>query len=97
MFHNNLIIKEIIDESKNKSYEVLHENKKKIEAQIDIMEKEALEKIKLQKNIAIEEIKLEIVEKATSITENIIKNKLSKQSQHNIMQESVEQTKKIFN
>lgn len=92
----DLVIKEIIDESKNKSYEILLENKKKIDEQIKLLEKEALEKIKLQKNIALEEIKMEIVERATSITENIIKNKLSEGSQHNIIKNSIEQTKKIL-
>ena len=36
----DLIIKEIIDDSKNKSYEILLENKKKIETQIQILEKD---------------------------------------------------------
>ena len=37
----DLIIKEIIDDSKNKSYKILLENKEKIEQQIKILEKES--------------------------------------------------------
>ena len=92
----DLIIKEIIDDSKNKSYEILLENKKKIETQIQILEKDSLEKIKLQQNQAMEEIKIDIVNKASSIAENFIKNKLSEENQHSIMQDSVEQTKKVL-
>tara|TARA_B100000029_G_scaffold344739_1_gene337200 strand:- start:3068 stop:3559 length:492 start_codon:yes stop_codon:yes gene_type:complete len=93
----DLTIKEIIDDSKNKSYEILLENKNKIEAQIDTLEKESLEKIKVLQNQAIEEIKADIVNKASSIAENFVKNKLSEKSQYSIMQDSVEQTKKILN
>ena len=93
----DLIIKGIIDDSKNKSYEILLENKKKIENQIQILEKDSLEKIKLLQNKAIEEIKIDIVDKSSSIVESFIKNKLSENNQHSIMQDSVEQTKKILN
>ncbi|PPR26196.1 MAG: ATP synthase subunit b [Alphaproteobacteria bacterium MarineAlpha9_Bin4] len=93
----DLVIKEIIDDSKNKSYEILLENKNKIESQIKILEKEALEKIQLIKHQAQEEIKKEIVDKATLVAEDIIKNKLSEKNLHSIMQDSVEQTKKILN
>ncbi|MBF96881.1 MAG: hypothetical protein CMJ13_06635 [Pelagibacterales bacterium] len=93
----DLVIKEIIDDSKNKSYEILLENKNKIESQIKILEKEALEKIQLIKHQAQEEIKKEIVDKATLVAEDIIKNKLSEKNQISIMQDSVDQTKKILN
>ena len=92
-----LVIKEIIDNSKNKSYEILQENKKKIETQIQILEKESLEKIKLIQTQAIEEIKIDIVDKASSIAENVVKNKLSEKNQQDIMQASLEQTKNILN
>ena len=93
----DLVIKEIIDNSKNKSYEILQENKKKIETQIQILEKESLEKIKLIQTQAIEEIKIDIVDKASSIAENVVKNKLSEKNQQDIMQASLEQTKNILN
>ena len=93
----DLVIKEIIDDSKNKSYKILLENKEKIEQQIKILEKESLEKIKVIQNKALEDIKIEIIDKASSIAENIVKDKLSKKSQHNIIQESVNTTKNIFN
>ena len=41
-----LSIKDIIDNSKNKSYEILQENTNKIEAQIELLEKDVSEKIK---------------------------------------------------
>ena len=50
----DLEIKEIIDNSKNKSYEILQQNTSKIEAQIALLEKDALEKIKVIQNQAIE-------------------------------------------
>ena len=93
----DLVIKEIIDDSKNKSYKILLENKEKIEQQIKILEKESLEKIKVIQNKALDDIKIEIIDKASSIAENIVKDKLSKKSQHNIIQESVNTTKNIFN
>ena len=93
----DLVIKEIIDSSKNKSYEILRENTKKIEAQIELLEKDATEKIKVIENQAIKEIKLDIVSKASSIAEKVLKDKLSENNQHVIMQDSVEQTKKILN
>ena len=40
----DLVLKEIIDNSKNKSYEILRENTKKIEVQIELLEKEAMQK-----------------------------------------------------
>ena len=40
---------------------------------------------------------VDIVDKASSIAESIIKNKLSEKSQQNIMLDSVETTKNIFN
>ena len=91
------MIKEIIDDSKNKSYQLLLENKKKIELQIEVLEKEALKKIKVIQNKALEDIKIDIIDKASSIAESIIKNKLSEKSQQNIMLDSVETTKNIFN
>ena len=93
----DLVIKEIIDSSKNKSYEILRENTKKIEAQIELLEKDATEKIKVIENQAIKEIKLDIVSKASSIAEKVLKDKLSENNQHVIMQDSVEQTKKLLN
>lgn len=93
----DLIIKEIIDDSKNKSYKILLENKEKIEQQIKILEKESLEKIKVIQNKALDDIKIDIIDKASSIAENIVKDKLSKKSQYNIIQESVDTTKNIFN
>ena len=90
------MIKEIIDDSKNKSYQLLLENKKKIELQIEVLEKEAL-KNKVIQNKALEDIKIDIIDKASSIAESIIKNKLSEKSQQNIMLDSVETTKNIFN
>ena len=93
----DLVIKEIIDNSKNKSYEILRENTKKIEAQIELLEKEATEKIKVIENQAIKEIKLDIVSKASSIAETVLRDKLSDSNQHVIMQDSIEQTKKILN
>ena len=93
----DLVIKEIIDSSKNKSYEILRENTKKIEAQIELLEKDATEKIKVIENQAIKEIKLDIVSKASSIAEKVLKDKLSESNQHVIMQDSIEQTKKILN
>ena len=93
----DLVIKEIIDNSKNKSYEILRENTKKIEAQIELLEKDATDKIKVIENQAIKEIRLDIVSKASSIAEKVLKDKLSESNQHVIMQDSVEQTKKILN
>ena len=93
----DLVIKEIIDNSKNKSYEILRENTKKIEAQIELLEKDATEKIKVIENQAIKEIRLDIVSKASSIAEKVLKDKLSESNQHVIMQDSIEQTKKILN
>ena len=93
----DLLIKDIIDDSKNKSYEILLENKKKIEAQIHLLEKEAEEKIKVIQNQIQEEIKTDIISKATLIAEDVIKNKLSEESQQIIMQKSIEQTSKIIN
>ena len=93
----DLVIKEIIDSSKNKSYEILRENTKKIEAQIELLEKDATDKIKVIENQAIKEIKLDIVSKASSIAEKVLKDKLSESNQHVIMQDSIEQTKKILN
>ena len=37
----DIVIKDIIDNSKNKSYEILIENTKKIEEQIEALEKDA--------------------------------------------------------
>ena len=93
----DLIIKDIIDESKNKSYEILLENKKKIETQVQILEKESYEKIKVIQNQALEEIKADIIRKATSIAEDVIKSKLSIENQQDIIQQSVDQTKKLIN
>ena len=93
----DLVIKEIIDDSKNKSYQLLLENKKKIELQIEVLEKEALKKVKVIQNKALEDIKADIIDKASYIAEAIIKNKLSEKNQQNIMQDSVETTKNIFN
>lgn len=93
----DLVIKEIIDDSKNKSYQLLLENKKKIELQIEVLEKEALKKVKVIQNKALEDIKADIIDKASYIAESIIKNKLSEKNQQNIMQDSVETTKNIFN
>ncbi len=93
----DLEIKEIIDNSKNKSYEILQQNTSKIEAQIALLEKDALEKIKVIQNQAIEEIKLDIIYKATMISEKVLKNKLSESNQYLIMQDSIENTKKILN
>ena len=93
----DLIIKEIIDNSKNKSYEILRGNTKKIEEQIELLEKEAAEKIKVIENQAIVEIKLDIISKASKIAENVLKSKLSENDQHTIMQDSIESTKKILN
>ena len=64
----DLEIKEIIDNSKNQSYEILQKNTSKIEAQIALLEKDALEKIKVIQNQAIEEVKLDIIYKATMIS-----------------------------
>ena len=93
----DLIIKEIIDNSKNKSYEILRGNTKKIEEQIELLEKEAAEKIKVIENQAIVEIKLDIISKASLIAENVLKSKLSENNQRVIMQDSIESTKKILN
>ena len=93
----DLEIKEIIDNSKNKSYEILQKNTNKIETQIALLEKDALEKIKVIQNQAIEEIKLDIIYKATMISEKVLKNNLSDSNQYLIMQDSIEHTKKILN
>ena len=93
----DMIVKEIIDNSKNKSYELLLENKKKIESQIEKLEKESLDKIKVIQNRAMEEIKLDIVNSATFIAENIIKNKLSEKNQKKIMDNSINETKSALN
>ena len=93
----DLLVKEIIDNSKNKSYEILRENTKKIEAQIELLEKEATEKIKVIENQTIEEIKLDIISKATSITEKVLKNELSENNQLSIIKKSIKETKKALN
>tara|TARA_B100001248_G_C27387372_1_gene460397 strand:- start:1483 stop:1974 length:492 start_codon:yes stop_codon:yes gene_type:complete len=93
----DLIIKDIIDDSKNKSYEILLENKKKIETQVQMLEKDSLEKIKVIQNQALEEIKADIIRKATSMAEDVIKSKLSIENQQDIIQQSVDQTKKLIN
>ena len=71
----DLVLKDIIDNSKNKSYEILQENTNKIEAQIELLEKDASEKIKVIQNQAIEEIKLDIISKATMISEKVLREK----------------------
>ena len=93
----DLVLKDIIDNSKNKSYEILRENTNKIEAQIELLEKDASEKIKVIQNQAIEEIKLNIISKATMISEKILSDKLNDSNHHLIMEDSVESTKKILN
>ena len=93
----DLVLKDIIDNSKNKSYEILQENTNKIEAQIELLEKDASEKIKVIQNQAIEEIKLDIISKATMISEKILREKLSDSNQNIIMEDSIENTKKILN
>ena len=93
----DLVVKEIIDKSKNQSYELLLENKKKIEHQIDKLEKEALEKIKVIQNQAMEEIKSDIISKSSIIAEKLLASKVSSENQLKIMQESVNQTKNIIN
>ena len=93
----DLVVKEIIDKSKNQSYELLLENKKKIEHQIDKLEKEALEKIKVIQNQAMEEIKSDIISKSSVIAEKLLASKVSSENQLKIMQESVNQTKNIIN
>ena len=92
----DLVLKDIIDNSKNKSYEILQENTNKIEAHIELLEKDASEKIKVIQNQAIEEIKLDIISKATMISEKVLKDKLSDSNQHLIMEDSIENTKKIL-
>ncbi len=93
----DLLVKEIIDNSKNKSYEILRENTKKIEAQIELLEKEATEKIKVIENQTIEEIKSDIISKATSIAEKVLKNELSENNQLSIIKKSIKETKKALN
>jgi len=93
----DLVVKEIIDKSKNQSYELLLENKKKIEHQIDKLEKEALEKIKVIQNQAMEEIKSDIISKSSIIAEKLLASKVSSENHLRIMQESVNQTKNIIN
>tara|TARA_B100000003_G_C10674954_1_gene268640 strand:- start:55 stop:546 length:492 start_codon:yes stop_codon:yes gene_type:complete len=93
----DLIVKEIIDNSKNKSYEVLRENTQKIEAQIELLEKEAKEKIKVIENQTIDEIKLDIISRASSIAEKVLKSELSENNQLSIIKNSIEQTKKVLN
>ena len=93
----DLLVKEIIDNSKNKSYEILRENTKKIEAQIELLEKEATEKIKVIENQTIEEIKSDIIFKATLITEKVLKNELSENNQLSIIKKSIKETKKALN
>ena len=93
----DLVIKEIIDNSKNQSYEILQENTSKIAAQIELLEKEASEKIKVIQNQAIEEIKLDIISKGTMIAEKVLKDKLTDTNQRLIMEESVDNNKKILN
>ena len=93
----DMVIKEIIDTSKNKSYEILHENTKKIETQIELLEKEALEKIKVIENQALLDIKLDIISKASLIAEKVLKDKLNEKNQHIIIQDSIENTKKVIN
>ncbi len=93
----DLIVKEIIDNSKNKSYEVLRENTQKIEAQIELLEKEAKEKIKVIENQTIDEIKLDIISRASSIAEKVLKSELSENNQLSIIEKSIEQTKKVLN
>ena len=48
-------------------------------------------------NQAVEEIKADIIRKATSMAEDVIKSKLSIESQQDIIQQSVDQTKKLIN
>ena len=91
----DLVVKEIIDDSKNKSYEILRENTKKIDVQIELLEKEAIEKIKVIENQTIEEIKSDIISKASSIAEKVLQNELSENNQHTIIKKSIEQTKKV--
>ena len=93
----DLLVKEIVDNSKNKSYEILRENTKKIEAQIELLEKEATEKIKVIENQTIEEIKSDIISKATSIAEKVLKNELSENNQLSIIKKSIKETKKALN
>ena len=93
----DLVVKDIIDNSKNKSYEILRENTKKVELQIQLLEKEATEKIKVIENQAIEDIRLDIISNASAIAEKVLKDKLSDSSQQVIMQDSIESTKKILN
>lgn len=93
----DLVIKDIIDNSKNKSYEILQENTKKITYQIELLEKDAAEKIKVIENQAIEEIKLEIIAKAASKAEKAFKNRLSDNTQDLIIQDSIASTKRILN
>ena len=93
----DLIVKEIIDNSKNKSYEVLRENTQKIEAQIELLEKEAKEKIKVIENQTIDEIKLDITSRASSIAEKVLKSELNENNQLSIIKKSIEQTKKVLN
>ena len=93
----DLLVKEIVDNSKNKSYEILRENTKKIEAQIELLEKEATEKIKVIENQTIEEIKSDIIFKATLITEKVLKNELSENNQLSIIKKSIKETKKALN
>ena len=93
----DLVVKDIIDNSKNKSYEILRENTKKVELQIQLLEKEATEKIKVIENQAIEDIRLDIISNASAIAEKVLKDKLSDNSQQVIMQDSIESTKKILN
>mgnify|MGYP001171663407 FL=1 len=93
----DLLVKEIIDNRKNKSYEILRENTKKIEAQIELLEKEAKEKIKVIENQTIDEIKLDIISRASSIAEKVLKSELSENNQLSIIEKSIEQTKKVLN
>ena len=93
----DLILKEIIDNSKDKSYEILHENTKKIETNIELLEKDAIEKIKVIENQAIEEIKSDIISRAISISEKVLKNKISASNQQAIMKDSIDHAKKILN
>ncbi len=93
----DLLVKEIIDNSKNKSYEILRDNTQKINAQVELLEKEAIEKIKVIENQTIEEIKSDIISKASSIAEKVLKNELSENNQLSIIKKSIEQTKKALN
>tara|TARA_X000001036_G_C19945475_1_gene507670 strand:- start:7 stop:504 length:498 start_codon:yes stop_codon:yes gene_type:complete len=92
-----LKIKKIVDDSKNKSYDLAKETQKKLANQISLLEKDSLEKIKVLKNQAQENIKLNVINKASNIAETVLENKLTEQYQKETMQESVNQLKKVIN